>query len=53
LEEELIDTLNAEVELIGSSGGVYEIVVDGKLIFSKKRLSRFPADGEIVQLING
>ena len=41
----------AKVELIAGSGGVYEIVVDGKLIFSKAKLNRFPEDGEIVTLI--
>jgi len=40
------------VELIGSSGGVYEVVVDGNLIFSKKKLGRFPEDGEIRRLIS-
>ena len=53
MEEELVEKFGADVELIGSSGGVYEIVVDGKLIFSKKDLGHFPNDGEIVQLIKG
>jgi selT/selW/selH-like putative selenoprotein len=30
---------------------VYEISVDGKRIFSKKSLGRFPDAGEIVKLI--
>ena len=42
---------DADVELIASSGGVYEITVDGKLVFSKKKLGRFPEDGEIQRLI--
>ena len=41
----------AEVEIIASSGGVFEVVVDGELIFSKKALGRFPDAGEIVALI--
>ena len=45
------ERLGADVELIASSGGVYEVVVDGKNIFSKKALNRFPEDGEIVALI--
>ncbi len=45
------EKLGAEVELIASSGGVYEVIVDGKNIFSKKMLNRFPEDGEIVGLI--
>jgi selenoprotein W-related protein len=47
----LKEKLGAVVELIASSGGVYEVVVDGKNIFSKKVLNRFPEDGEIVSLI--
>jgi len=41
----------ADVQLISSSGGVYEVVVEGEKIFSKAQLKRFPDDGEIVQLI--
>ena len=37
----------AEVELVKSSGGVYEIEVDGKKIFSKAETRRFPEDDEI------
>ena len=37
--------------MIASGGGVYEIMVDGKLVFSKKSLGRFPEDGEVVRLI--
>lgn len=41
----------AEVQLIPSSGGVFEVVADGRLVFSKKSLGRFPEEGEIVTLI--
>ena len=40
-----------ETKLISSGGGVYEIILDGELIFSKKTLGRFPDDGELVALI--
>lgn len=43
----------AEVELVRSSGGVFEITVDGKLKFSKKALGRFPTDAEIDALGKG
>ena len=39
------------VELISSGGGVFEVTLDGDLIFSKKSLDRFPDDGEIETLI--
>jgi selenoprotein W-related protein len=41
------------VELIASSGGVFEIQVDGRLVFSKKALNRFPEEGEVISLIQG
>jgi len=47
----LHEQYGASVELIASSGGVYEVTVDGKLIFSKKKLGRFPDEGEIKRLI--
>ncbi|WP_083819000.1 Rdx family protein [Desulfotalea psychrophila] len=51
LEEELVGEFAAEVEIKPSLGGAYEITVDGKLIFSKLGLKRFPRDGEIVRII--
>ena len=42
------DSLNAELgvitEMIPSSGGVFEVTVNGSLIFSKKQLGVFPDD---------
>ena len=40
-----------ETKLISSGGGVYEIILEGELIFSKKTLGRFPDDGEVATLI--
>jgi selT/selW/selH-like putative selenoprotein len=37
----------AEIAYVRSSGGVFEIMIDGELKFSKKRLGRFPTDQEI------
>lgn len=37
--------------LIRGSGGVFEIVVDGRLVFSKKQLGRFPETREVLELI--
>jgi selenoprotein W-related protein len=39
------------VQLIPGSGGVFEVCVDQKNIFSKKRSGRFPDKGEIESLI--
>jgi len=34
-------------ELIEGSGGVFEVVVDDDLVFSKKKEHRFPESGEV------
>ena len=40
----------AEVELVKSKGGAFEVTVDGALRFSKLRLGRFPTDAEVAAL---
>jgi selT/selW/selH-like putative selenoprotein len=40
-----------DVKFIRGSGGQFEVVLDGKLIFSKKQMGRFPDAAEIVELI--
>jgi selenoprotein W-related protein len=39
------------VELIESSGGVYEVVLDGDLVFSKRELGRHAEPGEVLEII--
>lgn len=43
----------ATVDLVKSSGGVFEITVDGKPGFSKKNSGRFPEDRELDLLFPG
>jgi selenoprotein W-related protein len=54
-EEILKDKKNdvATLSLIPSSGGVFEVVADGKTIFSKKQTGRRPEPGEVVTSLNG
>jgi selenoprotein W-related protein len=42
-----------EVELVKGVAGVFEITIDGKLVFSKKQLGRFPEDAEVDALMGG
>ena len=52
LEVELKNNFpQADISLISSGGGVFEISLNGYLIFSKKALNRFPEGGEIKKLI--
>jgi selenoprotein W-related protein len=37
--------------MLPSSGGVFEVTVDDKLVFSKKALNRHAEPGEVLELI--
>jgi selT/selW/selH-like putative selenoprotein len=41
----------AQVRLVQSSGGLFEVTVDGQLVFSKKATRRHAAPGEVVQAV--
>jgi len=45
------EKFKTNIELVASSGGVFEITVDNKLVFSKKKEGRFPTDNELVRLV--
>ena len=40
-----------ELTLTPSSGGVFEVTVDDRLVFSKKALGRHAQPGEVMELI--
>ncbi len=42
---------DVEVNLIESSGGLFEVTVDGNIVFSKQELGRHAEDGEVLRLI--
>ncbi|MBN1958023.1 MAG: Rdx family protein [Desulfuromonadales bacterium] len=44
--------LSIDAELIPSSGGVFEIVVDGQLIYSKKATGQFPSEWSILEQLS-
>lgn len=49
---ELEDNLEADTELFAEGGGIFDVVVDGKLIYSKFSTGRFPEKNEVTELIN-
>jgi selenoprotein W-related protein len=51
--DELKKDLGAEVELIAGANGIFDVTVDGRMIFSKFEQGRFPQTDEIVSLIQG
>ena len=54
LANEILEKYGTDVKqltLIPSGGGVFEVIKNGDLIFSKKSLDRFPDDREVMNLI--
>jgi selenoprotein W-related protein len=54
LAQELLMTFGetlGELALVPGSGGVFEIYLDGELLFSRQREGRFPESKELKQLI--
>jgi selenoprotein W-related protein len=54
LTAELLEKYEKDIEaitLVPSSGGVFEISVDGKLTYSKLKTNRHVEPGEVVSLI--
>ena len=50
---ELLKTHEAEIEsitLVPSSGGIYEVTVNGDLIYSKRKTGRHADPGEVLGL---
>ena len=41
-----------DVELVPSSGGAFEVSLDGKLIYSKLKSGRFPDDKELTDAVD-
>jgi selenoprotein W-related protein len=42
---------DAEIQLVQSSGGVFEVTVDGQVVFSKKASGRHAKPGEVLQAV--
>lgn len=51
MSAEINATSGVTPELLGGGGGVFDVKVDGELIFSKFQLHRFPESGEISGLL--
>ena len=41
----------SEVKLVEASGGLFEVTIDGDLVFSKRALGRHAEPGEVLGLI--
>ena len=52
-KDDLVAKFGADVDLVKSGGGVFEVTVDDRLVFSKKALGRFPEREELQGLASG
>ena len=52
MSAEIENAIGIKSELVKSRGGVFDVKVDGKVIFSKFNVFRFPKPGEISELLN-
>jgi selT/selW/selH-like putative selenoprotein len=48
---EIKEATGEDALLVPSSGGIFDVKVDGNLVFSKHKVARFPQPGEISQLL--
>lgn len=48
---ELKQAFGVEAELVRGSGGIFDVVVDGKKVFDKHKAGRFPEPGEVVKAL--
>ncbi|MBI4750934.1 MAG: hypothetical protein HY774_20840 [Acidobacteria bacterium] len=51
MAEELKAKFGVTATLVKLSGGIFEVYRDDELIFSKRRLGRFPNNNEVIDLI--
>ncbi|MBU1340351.1 MAG: Rdx family protein [Proteobacteria bacterium] len=51
MAETIKENFGISPELVPGSKGIYDIIVDQKIIFSKHQAKRFPDNDEIIELI--
>jgi predicted Rdx family selenoprotein len=52
LLEELEDDL-ATIEVVPGADGIFDVHVDGQLVFTKSMLGRYPEPGDVLPLVHG
>ena len=54
MAQELLATFESELgelALVPGTGGVFDVLVDGELVYSRKQEGRFPESSELKQLV--
>ena len=45
------DEFDVEAELVKGDNGIFDVVIDGRNIFSKHEVGRFPENDEVLALL--
>jgi len=53
LAAELRDSFDVEATLVGGGNGIFDVHVDGTLVYSKFETGRFPEVGEVAEKVRG
>jgi len=48
----LNEAFGAETSLIGGGGGVFDVVVDGNLVYSKHETGKFPDEDALIRQLS-
>ena len=48
MADELLNDLGVQADIIPGGRGIFDVLVDGEMVFSKYEVGRFPEQGEIV-----
>ena len=53
MAEELKKEFGLDAKLVPGRGGVFDVTVDGRMVFSKSKTGRFPNPGEVTEKLKG
>lgn len=48
LASQILAARATPVELVAADGGVFDVLLDGAIVVSKRQLGRFPTDAEVL-----
>jgi selenoprotein W-related protein len=53
LAAKIQEEFGVESQLVKGDNGIFDVVVDGRLVFSKFEAGRFPEDEEVLEALRG
>lgn len=51
LADELKKEFKVEAKLVPGKGGIFDVIVDDKLVYSKSKTGKFPEPGEVTKIM--